>query len=149
MIRNALAAVALLALAHSGSALAQADDNTILAVQQAAEALDIAFENQDGAAIKELTTTDHVAVTPYYGGAFAVDRLLGALGVLTYTITDAGNTEVSLLGPETAVVTQQKSYEGSFEGRPMPGRVYATALWVRQDGHWLEKLYQETAIDAE
>jgi hypothetical protein len=31
----------------------------------------------------------------------------------------------------------------------MPGRFYATALWVRQDGHWLEKLYQETAIDAE
>jgi ketosteroid isomerase-like protein len=147
MIRNMFAAVALLALVHSGSASADtADDNAVLALKQAADALDIAFENQDPKAITELMTADHVAVTPYYAAAFAVDRLLGTLDHLTYTITATETTGVSLIGPETALVTQRKSYEGTFEGRPMPARVYATALWVRQDGHWLEKLYQETAI---
>lgn len=145
MIRFLLTALALSTLVAGSPA--SADEAVIDEIRIVAAELEVAFENQDAAAIKSMTTSDHVAVTPYYRRAYPTDEVIATLGALDYDITAADPAVITVLGPETALVVQTKSFEGTFQGVPIPGRVYASALWVKQDGAWREKIYQETAID--
>lgn len=148
MFRTAAIALACLTVAWSYTASsARAEDDTIAAVRAAAEALDKAFEDQDPDAILSLTTVDHIAVTPYYRAAYTIEQSLNTLTELNYTITGSDPSVVTVLGPEAALVVQTKTFEGTFRGTAIPPHVYASALWVKRDGAWLEKFYQETAID--
>jgi hypothetical protein len=37
-------------------------------------------------------------------------------------------------------------YKGTFQGRPLPERVFVSETWEKQDGSWRQQLYQETPI---
>ena len=70
-------------LAVSAS-VADADDAaTINAVKAAFSALDDAFARRDGEAIKRLMTTDHLAITSYYGAPKSVAEQIASLPDLT------------------------------------------------------------------
>ncbi|WP_421724256.1 DUF4440 domain-containing protein [Bauldia sp.] len=128
------------------TAAAQAEDAAIAEIRAAALALDVAFAGQDAEGILALITDDHVAVTPYYGRPFLVDKQLSTLDDLDYDIVAEEPAEITLIDTHTALATQIKAYVGTFEGEPIAPLVFASAVWVRQDGKWLELLYQETAI---
>ena len=36
--------------------------------------------------------------------------------------------------------------DGTYQGKPVPSPVFVTAIMVRQDGQWKERLYQITAV---
>ncbi|WP_421724257.1 nuclear transport factor 2 family protein [Bauldia sp.] len=127
-------------------AAAQAEDAVIAEIRAAAFALDEAFTNQDAERIKALVTENHMAVTPYYGRRFMVDEELLTLDALDYSIVSEEPAEITIIDSGTALSTQIKSYTGTFEGEPITPHVFASAVWVKQDGNWLQLLYQETAI---
>jgi hypothetical protein len=37
--------------------------------------------------------------------------------------------------------------KGTFKGRDIPRNSFASAVWVKTDGRWLEAFYQETPLE--
>jgi hypothetical protein len=126
---------------------ARADDaQSIDAINQAAVALDTAFEKDDVGAVKQLMTPDHIAVTPYYDGPQSVADQAASLPDLQYGQTIVGDVSVTMLGPDTALRSFTAELKGSLKGRPLPPRVFVGEVWVKQDGAWVERFYQVTAL---
>jgi ketosteroid isomerase-like protein len=133
------------AFAESSPAPAS-EAEVVAAVNNAADALDEAFEKQDAAKIKELMAQDHLAVTPYYDGPQSVAEQIASLRDLKYTQTNLGKVRVELLGADAALRTFNAQLKGTFKGKPIPRRVYVTEVFVKDKGSWVEKFYQVTAL---
>lgn len=106
-----------------------------------------AFGDQDADTLRSLMTADHIAATHVYGGALGLDEQIASLPDLKVTFTDVSEPEITMFGNEDAYVTYEESLHGTFRGAPLPPRVFASEVWVKMDGKWLEKTYQETVID--
>jgi hypothetical protein len=146
-MRNVAAMISLLLLAVLWPVAAQAGDaETIDEINQAAAELDAAFEKQDEATAKRLMTADHVAVTPYYEGPQSVAQQIASLPGLKYEQTNLSEAAVTLLGPDAALRSFAAELDGTFAGKPIPRRVFISALWVKRDGGWQERFYQVTAM---
>ncbi|WP_421725111.1 nuclear transport factor 2 family protein [Bauldia sp.] len=131
------------------SAPAVADDPDLTEFDAIRDELNAAFAAQNVDKIKTMMTPDHVAATTYYGGPLDTPTELEA--VLKFNVDEAEFTpsKVSLLAPTVALVTYENTYVGTFDGEPLPPKVFVSEIWVQQDGTWLQRLYQETPIPAE
>jgi len=109
--------------------------------------IDAAFSAQDAEKIRGLMTADHIAVTHVYGGPVGLDEQIASLPDLKVTFSDISEPEITMFGNEGAYVSYEESLHGTFRGEPLPERVFASELWVKMDGKWLEKVYQETVVD--
>ena len=123
------------------------DAATIEEIKRAASVLDQAFTQQDVALINSMVTSDHLATTPYYGKSVDIAEQIETLDDFKARLFDVTNEKVDLLGDGAALIMFEKSYEGTFKGVPLPKRVFVSSLWEKSDGKWLQRLYQETAID--
>ena len=121
----------------------------ITAIKAGMAALDDAFDSGDGNAIRALMTPDHLAVVFAYKGPQTVDEQIASLKDLKIETYDEIPPTIATLGPDAALATHELSYRGTFEGNPLPERVFASEVWVRVDGKWLQKFYQETIIEEE
>jgi ketosteroid isomerase-like protein len=117
-------------------------------VRKALEALNQAFEKRNADAIRALMTDDHVAVTSYYGGPQTRDEQLKGLLEQKLEEYRATDLKVRMLGKETALVTYELAQRGTYKGKALPARSFASAVWVWRGGKWLEAFYQETALPA-
>lgn len=124
------------------------DAATIEEIKRAASVLDQAFTQQDVALINSMVTSDHLATTPYYGKSVDIAEQIETLDDFKARLFNVTNEKVDLLGDGAALIMFEKSYEGTFKGVPLPKRVFVSSLWEKSDGKWLQRLYQETAIDA-
>src|SRR5262249_23482089 len=115
-------------------------------VEKGLAALNEAFKNGNVDAVKDLMTEDHVAVTPYYGGQVNRAGLLKSLPDMKVTEYSSGKITVRMLGKDVALVGYIVVQKGTYKGKELEPRSYASALWVRQGGKWLETFYQETAL---
>ena len=120
--------------------------DTAKEVRKALDALNEAFAKGDAKALKGLMTADHVAVTPSYGGPQTRDEQLKGLADLELKEYKAAKMTVRLLGKDAALVRYELAQRGTYKGKPVPPRSYASAVWVRQGGRWREAFYQETAL---
>lgn len=124
-----------------------ADDATAKnEIRAAIDGLIAAFETDDADRIRSLMTPDHVAVSPNYARAYSVDDQIGTLGDLDYRVVKVGALDIDIIDPDVALVSQELTVEGSFRGSPLPSEIYVTQVWIRRDGRWLQRLYQETDI---
>lgn len=57
-----------------------------------------------------------------------------------------GDVKVSLLGDDAALRTFTADLKGSFKGKPLPAKVFATEILVRRNGKWIERFYQVTTL---
>ena len=124
---------------------AAADDLSELKAARAA--LQTAFETQDADALLSLMTPDHIAATAVFGGVVTRDDQVALLTDLKVTFSDTTDPAITLIGTDGAYVTYEESLKGTFRGEPLPSRVFASEVWVKRDGKWLERAYQETVID--
>lgn len=125
---------------------AQDDVAAIEAIDNAVGELDEAFESKDVVATKALMTTDHLAVTPYYGAPQSVDEVIASLPRYDIAQTDLSEPNVAFLAPDTAMRTLTAKLDGAFEGQAFSGKVFITSILVRRDGKWLERFYQVTTL---
>jgi ketosteroid isomerase-like protein len=128
-------------------AAARADDATVKEVEKAITALNEAFQKRDADAVKRLVTDDHVAVTPYYGGPATAAEMVATLGDLKIAEYAAARMKVTPLTRDAALVTYEVTWKGTYKGKELPRKCYASAVWVKRDGNWKEAFYQETALD--
>jgi hypothetical protein len=148
MARWALSFVGFFVCLVTYSAVAVADDAaTIDEIKKAATVLDEAYSKQDAALIETMVSPDHRSTTPYYGKTMTTAEQIETLEAFKSEIFDVTDEVVDLLGDNAALVTFEKSYEGTFEGKPLPKRVAVSEIWIKSDGTWLQRLYQETSID--
>jgi hypothetical protein len=125
------------------------DDSVAKELEQAITALNEAFRDRDAGKASALMAEDHLAVTPYYGGPLDRAGQLATISDLRVTEYKAGKKQVSPLGKDTVLVTYPLVLKGTFKGKAIPPRSYASAVWVRRDGKWLERFYQETALPSD
>ena len=138
-------AVAAAFLLIAPSAFAQSDIKG--EIEAAKEKLNAAFANDDVDTIKAMVTDDHIGVSTYYGKAFTTAEEIATLDAFKVEAAEFGPSTITPLGPEAAMITYENTYQGTFEGKPLPSRVFVSEIWVKQDGNWLQKLYQETPIE--
>ena len=93
-----------------------------------------------------MMTADHIAVSSYYGAPQTVAEQIASLPELKYEQTIVGAVKVDVLGPDAALRTFTARLDGTYQGKPVPPPVFVTAIMVRQDGQWKERLYQITAV---
>jgi ketosteroid isomerase-like protein len=139
--------LAVLAVAGLFGADAPADDKSVQEVEKAIKALNEAFQNRDADAVKRLTTEDHVAITPYYGGPAKRTEQIDTLGDLKLTEYTSTQMKITPLTKDTVLITYALTLKGTFKGKELMSKNYASAVWVNKDGKWLEALYQETALN--
>ncbi|WP_439620421.1 nuclear transport factor 2 family protein [Gemmata sp.] len=134
-------AVALL----TAAAPARAEDAT-KDVEKAIAALNDAFKAGDGALVKALETDDHLSVTTW-GGTQTRDESIKTLPDLKLTAYTPAKLKITVLGPDAALVTYALELKGTFKGKDVPAKNFASAVWVRKGGKWLEAYYQETPVE--
>ena len=139
----AMFSLVILTIAVASKALA-GDAETIEAINASSNALDKAFEQK--AAIKALMTPDHISVTPYYDGPQTTDDQIASLPELKWDQRIVSNVKVSLLGDDAALRIFTADLKGSFKGKPLPAKVFATEILVKRDGKWIERFYQVTTL---
>jgi ketosteroid isomerase-like protein len=122
------------------------DDQAIKEVEKAIAALNDAFHTGDADKVKALMTEDHVAVTSYYGGPVDKAGQLKSLSDHQLTEYSPGKLKVTLLGKDSALVTYPLSQKGTYKGKEVAAKSFASAVWVRRGGRWLEAFYQETPL---
>lgn len=134
-------------LVAAGFGPAAADDaETVAAINASSNALDDAFGARDVAAIRALMTEDHISVTPYYDGPQSVEDQIASLAKLDYGQTFVTEPSVVLLSPDVALRTFTADLKGSFDGTPLPARVFVNETLVNRDGKWIERFFQVTAL---
>jgi hypothetical protein len=108
----------------------------------------LASESETIKAINEsaLMTPDHISVTPYYDGPQTTDDQIASLPELKWDQKIVGDVKVSLLGDDAALRTFTADLKGSFKGKPLPAKVFATEILVRRNGKWIERFYQVTTL---
>lgn len=115
-------------------------------IRSAVLELDKAFTARDAATIERMVTPDHLAIAARYDGEVALPEQIETVDAMRRRVSDYSPIDVTLLGDDAAFVTFEKSYAGTFEGRPLPPRVFVSEVWRRRDGTWRQWFYQETPI---
>ena len=123
-----------------------ADEEIIEPVRTLIKALDSAFTARDRDTVKQLVSPDHIAVTPYTRRPLTTLDEMDKIAEIKFETVSVERETLTVLGPEAVLVHQEKILTGTYEGLPVPDRVYSTAIWTKIDGKWSELFYQETAI---
>lgn len=123
-----------------------ADDPSPKDVEKAIAALNDAFKVGTPGPIKALTTEDHLTVTTW-GGTQTREEALKTLPDLKLSEYTPGKMKITPLGPDAALVTYPLTMKGTFKGKDVPTKSFASAVWVRKGGKWLESYYQETVLE--
>ena len=123
-----------------------AQDKATKDVEKALGDLNEAFKKGDSDAIARLMSDSHVAITPYYGGRQTKAEQLKSLPDLKMSEYAMSDVKVTFVSKDVALVTYALKLKGTYKGKELAAKNYATALWVMQGGKWLEAFYQETAL---
>ena len=143
----AVFAVVLLFFVGLASEMARAASAAIESEIAAAQTrLDDAFAKGDPTEIRSLVTPDHVAVTAFNPVEAPISDQIANLPKSDLSFQGDENRKVFQISENVVLVTQEKLYTGTFDGRPLPPRVLVSAIWVNEGGTWLQRYYQETAV---
>ena len=136
-----LAIIALPVAAVPGAAQDAALDQQIMA---AYDTLNKAFETQNTATIRAMSTADHVSITPAFRGGKSLDKTIDAVSKMNITQKPVGDMTIDSLAPDVALQTFRAEMTGTFDGQPVARMLAVTIIWLKEDGAWKERLYQET-----
>ena len=107
-----------------------------------------AWKNGDSGPFEQSLSDDTIN---YSGGeltigkAGVIENIAGGVcDVESYSLDEV---RVSYPAEGTAMLTYTASQEGVCDGQAIPSRVFATSLYVMQDGAWKAAYYHETPID--
>ncbi|MEJ0049304.1 MAG: nuclear transport factor 2 family protein [Rhodospirillales bacterium] len=124
------------------------DANDNAAVHEQLAALEkqswVAWANHGGTFFSEFLSDDHVEVGSrgVTGKASVVAGVASpACKVESYTVGDFRFTRIAA---DTAVLVYKAEQKTTCAGTPVPSPAWATSVYVRRDGRWLNVLYQQT-----
>ncbi len=124
-------------------ALSAADDALIRDLEAASW---VAWKNHDATFFERFLSDDHVEVHAYglSGKAAVVDGVRSpACVVQAYTLSPFTLTPVSA---DTVLVTYRAEQDTTCGTQKVPSPVWATSVYAKRNGRWVNVLYQHTAI---
>jgi len=146
-MRLRIAVLALLFIGVLPASGAWADDAALTAeIKARVNELNQAFADRDTAKIETMITADQIAVIPVYGKPTTFAERLPTLDQYKAIRSAFAPTQVKALGGTAVLVTYENSKQGTYAGKPLSPRVFVSQIWVKQDGEWRQRLYQETPI---
>ena len=94
-------------------------------------------------------TEDHSSLVAGVGLTRGRDAVIAGIAEGNCTLNSFEFDDVGLSRPveDVAILTYLATSEASCDGHALPPRVYATAVYVHQDGAWKVAHYQETAAE--
>ncbi len=125
---------------------ASEEDEQAKEIEEALVKLSQAFKDRDVAVIKRLTTPDHIVIRPFYGEPKARAEEIKSLPDLKVTESTAGKFSTTFLSKEVVLITYPLQQKGTFKGKEMFSKNYASSVWVKRGGKWAEAFYQETPL---
>lgn len=139
-----LALVAFLPIADAAKS-----ESDIKEVKRGLAALNEAFHKGDAAAVGQLMSDDHIAITGYYGGLADKAAQLKGLSELKLSEYRPGEMKITKLTTDAYLITYEINQKGTYKGKAVTPKCYASVVWVKRDGKWVEAFYQETALGEE
>ena len=107
----------------------------------------VAWQKHDTKFYNRFLSDDHVEVG-FAGPDGKANVVKGVESGCTVKSYDTKGFKVTRLGPDTAVVTYWATQDTLCGGQPVPTPVWASSLYVRRKGQWLNAVYQQSAIPA-
>ena len=107
----------------------------------------VAWQKHDARFYQGFLSDDHVEVG-FAGPGDKANVVKGVESGCTVKSYDTKGFKVSRLGPDTALVTYWASQDTLCGGQPVPSPVWASSLYVKRKGKWLNAVYQQSAIPA-
>jgi uncharacterized protein (TIGR02246 family) len=107
-----------------------------------------AWGKKDGEPFKKMLTADAVEVVAGTEPVVGRDAIVKVITTLPCELRSFAFQDGKLrrLSPDVVVLSYTATQDATCEGQKMPPRVYATSIYVRQKGKWLQTNYQETPL---
>ena len=129
------------------SGVAAEDDSLKTTLLTTEETLWKAWKDQDAGPFKAHLTENSINITEEgmtLGKAEVIAEITdGSCEVTSFSLT---NVKVHRLSDHVALLTYNATQNAVCKGRKLPPEVYASSLYVHQDGKWLAAKYQETPV---
>lgn len=135
--------VALIAVSLAGPALAGEAEDQVLAKEKA---LWVGFQKHDGELYRKSVTADSVQIitnTPPVVGRDAVVKSMvdPDCTLKSFTLSDE---KAHRLAPNVIMLTYVATQHGACGKEKLVPKVRSSAIYVQENGEWLERYYQET-----
>jgi uncharacterized protein (TIGR02246 family) len=126
---------------------AAADLQTELMAQE--KSLWTAWAKKDAAPFKKLLTADAVEIIAGTAPATGLDAIVKDITSHNCEMKSFAhqNPKLRKLGADVVVLTYTATQDTTCEGKKLPAKVFATTIYVRQKGKWMQTQYQETPLD--
>jgi len=108
-----------------------------------------AWGKHDAKAYAEFMSEDAVMAVAGDEVTRGRDKIAADVGSSTCELKsfDFHDTNLRQLGSDAAIVSYTATQDASCEGQKLPAKLYATAVYVKQDGKWRWVSYQETPLE--
>jgi len=106
----------------------------------------VAWKNHDASFFEQILSEDHVEVHSYgvVGKAAVVDGVRSlACAVRTYSVGPLSLTQVST---DAVLVTYRAEQDTTCGEQKVPSPVWATSLYAKRAGRWVNVMYQQTPV---
>jgi len=103
-----------------------------------------AWKNRDGKFFQDFLSDDHVEVG--FGGPTNKATVVAGVAspVCSVKSYEVDKFELTMLDPNTALLTYHAAQDTTCNGNAVPSPVWVSSLYVRRGGRWLNALYQQT-----
>jgi hypothetical protein len=108
-----------------------------------------AWGKKDGAPFKKHLTADAVEIIAGTAPAIGLDAIVKDIATHTCEMKSFAhqNPKLRKLGADVVVLTYTATQDTTCDGKKLPAKLFATTIYVRQKGTWMQTQYQETPID--
>jgi Domain of unknown function (DUF4440) len=108
-----------------------------------------AWGKKDGEPFKKHLTADAVEIIAGAAPATGLDAIVKDITTHRCELKSFAhqNPKLRKLGADVLVLTYTATQDTTCGGAKMPAKVFATVIYVRQKGKWMQTQYQETPID--
>ncbi len=104
----------------------------------------VAWKARDATYFVNFLSQDHVEVG--FAGPIGKDAVVRGVGSPACTVESysLGDMQFTRIAEDTAVLVYRAEQKTLCGGNAVPSPVWATSLFVKRSGHWLNVLYQHT-----
>jgi hypothetical protein len=145
MVRFMLGAAALAAGGGAGARAQDSIEATLIALERQSW---VAWQAQDSRFWQSFLSDDHVEMQG--GGPVGKQAVIAGIasGVCHVAGYSLGDFTFRRFGPDTALLVYRAAQTTTCGGHAVPSPVWATSLYQRRRGHWVNVLYAHVPIPA-
>jgi uncharacterized protein (TIGR02246 family) len=106
----------------------------------------VAWQKKDGEAFRKAVTADSVQIVTDTAPVVGREAIVKAMTAPDCTLRsfELKDESAHRLAPDVILLSYSAKQDGTCAGEALKSSIRSTAIYVRQNGQWLERYYQET-----